>query len=238
MNPFFGRKNINRAKLPASHITVAPGDKSIYVTEVHAKSVGSAGMMLPEGTFVHRYSSDGGELASRQIADSDEDTTADYHAITAMDAVVYNGKKYVAVGLNQYGVRILDGDTLQLVTTVYANWDGDGLWQGDTVSDVKLWTDDSGRLLVAAAKFTYNDNALNVANALTGEPIWANVYRTSSDPWLVVKDLQLGRYPKSGELVLSAPWSWYDGLRLKWVSGFSTFQATDGTPVEPGVTAP
>jgi hypothetical protein len=128
-------------------------------------------------------------------------------AITALDTVVYQGNKYVAVGLNRYGVRILDGNTLQQeVLSLYGNWGGSWLWEADTVSAVKFGVDDSGRLLLATGKFTYNDDALYVANALTGEVLWTNNYRKVTDKWQWASALLFGRFGPNNKVILAAGW--------------------------------
>jgi hypothetical protein len=194
-NPFFGGKAINDAEIPANRIAVAPDNKSIYVTEVRGKLVGNNGTMAPDGSYIFRYSPDGAFLNEKKF-----DGNA---GITALDAA--GGS--LAVGLNRYGVRILDANTLQETHTIYGTWSGSGLWNGDMVSAVKFGVDSSGRRVIAVSKFTYNDNALYVADVETGNTVRTANYRKQSDKWEWAQSITFGRFGTDNEPAFAVGWA-------------------------------
>jgi hypothetical protein len=183
-----GAKILNDNGIQPYHIAVA--GNSIYVAIKH-----KAPFTQPWGSSILRFSTDGVLLNSHRFENQ--------LAITALDAA----GGVLAVGLNRYGVRILDGNTLQEIRSIYASWSDSGLWNGDMVSAVKFGTDSSGRSVIAVSKFTYNDNALYVANSGTGEHLWATHYRKQSDKWEWAQSITSGRFGPNNEPAFAVAWA-------------------------------
>lgn len=139
---------------------------------------------LSDGSVVTEYSATTGErLNERRFEDPD-------HAVTALDAFMYDGKPYLAIGLNRGGVRVTRADQSQFpdYRIVHEKWDGRGKDNRDMVSVVKLGVDDYDRFVLVAGRITYDGAALVTSDLRAGSTdrhaateLWGNNWRTKDD---------------------------------------------------------
>ncbi|MDR5701674.1 hypothetical protein, partial [Agromyces aerolatus] len=109
---FYGGINMaNRVGQGASRLAVA--GEHIYVSNLRTRQAEAAppDVRVPDGSVTTKYSVDGVVLNQRV-------EKPDY-AVTALAGIEWRGKEYLAIGLNQSGVRIVD-DTVQEMPDVHA----------------------------------------------------------------------------------------------------------------------
>ena len=133
----------------------------------------------------------------------DEREFPDGYYPTALDAVVFEGRTYVAVGLNNSGVRVIDAASPGLADhhIVHGDWRRGGAWPRDAVTAVKLFVD-GGKLRLASGKYTYDHPALVVTDGLTGDKLWEANYRGTFDPWEYPTAITYGKIGGHNELIV------------------------------------
>jgi hypothetical protein len=180
------------------------------------------------GSIVRKYSADGRKLAEREFAGK--------HAVTALDAYEYQGSEYLAIGLNTDGVRIAHGADLTDFRELHTDWNGRGevVWERDQVTAVKL-VEDAGRLLLVAAKLTYEHPAIvttdlraDVEGLHAGIMIWTYNDRGLFDAWHWADQLEFGAFGPNGETMIGIATPANSRVEFLYVANGKLWTLNDG----------
>ncbi|MDR5698819.1 hypothetical protein [Agromyces aerolatus] len=196
------------------------------------------------------YTADGTQTATKKFDDPS-------YAITALDAYEqHDSTRYLAVGLNMQGIRILqveqganpNDEKLTEVSAVARHWYQPNLvfFQPNQVTMVKLGSDDQGKLILTAGQFVKEQPALETFEALTGKSVWWRNPRPWNLPWEWPDLADFGRLGAPGaqtEQLVAVSWptlgrvSFIDAKeKTDWATADGTaahvvrfFTGTDGT---------
>lgn len=119
------------------------------------------------GAMIRKYSTDGVVQSKRWISGA---------AVTALDGYEYGGREYLAVGLSEYGVRVLRADEFGLpgFRDVHTDWIGHRKTMyanhSDIVTAVRLGTDAAGRLVLISGRLTFGNHAIVATDLRAAEP--------------------------------------------------------------------
>ncbi|MDR5701675.1 hypothetical protein [Agromyces aerolatus] len=183
----------------ASRLAVA-GDH-IYVSNLRTRELPS-GVRVEDGSVVTKYSVDGEAMNSR-VEGTD-------FAITALDGFEWKGREYLAIGLNQLGVRIVDTTVNGMPDRHTLMWHYSGSLRsdsrnGDQITDLRFGVEGDRVLLVVGA-MTKSRPALLAFDAASGDEIWAKNFRRDEWDWEWPEALAIGPFGPGGQVQVAAGW--------------------------------
>jgi hypothetical protein len=204
--PMFGWTGVDHA---ASRLTVL--NDSIYVSSLRSRTDGW-GKLHPDGSAVRKYDAATGELVNERFILSPADV-----AVTALGAYEFKGHEYLAIGLNRFGVRVVDTnvDGMPDVRVVHDDWNGrNGLWDRDIVLAVALGTDAQGRFILVSGLMTYEYSAVVAVDLEDGSTrgdravhdIWSYNHRNTFDPWQWPDLIRIGPFGAEGKILVAINW--------------------------------
>lgn len=212
---FYGGENLAKKVVghSASRLAVAGGH--IYVSNVKTKPSGVSKARVPDGSVVRRFTVDGLVTNSR--------TYPEAFAVTALDAFVWGGKEYVAMGLNYSGIRVGLGTVQGMPDhrVFLEHWGGPkrkgGEWvQRDQMIELRFGVDELGRFLLVAGAVTQEMPALVTLNVDAGTEVWTHNFRPHQSPWEWPEVIEF--LPLPGRVQIAVGWPTLGQLHLMEVS--------------------
>lgn len=202
---FYGGNNMTTLLAGHSASRLAVAGSHIYVTTMRSQTVPDQlgkPRLVPAGTVTTMFTVDGEVKNSR--------AEGSQFAVTALDAFVWKGEEYLAIGLNYSGVRIVKTSVprmpdFRVFMTHYSGPDRAELFMThhrDQITEVKLGTD-GDRLLVVIGVLTFSLPTLLgydvIGDGVSAREIWAENFRSSTDPWQWPEVVSIGTFGPLGQ---------------------------------------
>jgi hypothetical protein len=191
---FRGQRYLAGMGREASRVAVVP--EKVFVSSVYADDEDR-----PAGSAVRVYSAEGDLLTERRFADD--------VAVTSLGAFRHADGDYLAIGLNQGGIHIVDADAPGLpdVRVAHPEWGVERTDETGSVTVAELGVDAGGRLLVVAGRVAAaGQTTVTAVDVGTGADLWHNL-RVPYGSFAWANQLAIGPFGPSGrpQVAISYP---------------------------------
>lgn len=193
---YYGGSNMADKIVGHSASRLAVSGRHIYVSILRTQGITTL------GSIIRKYTPEGVRVNER--------SERPQHAVTALDAFVWKGKEYLAIGYNRDGVRVVDPDVpgMPEFRELLTGWHGRGAtgsMERDQVTALKLGAD-GDRLLLVAGKITSDDHALVALDVIGEKVLWAKEHRGGgvAENWPEV--VSIGEFGPNGRTQVAVGW--------------------------------
>jgi hypothetical protein len=196
---FYGGSHMADRLVGHSASRLAVVGPHIFVSNLKTRGDGQ----YSDGSVVRKYTYEGDFRTERSFPEA--------YAVTALDGFSWQGREYLAIGLNRDGVRVAHADVAGMPDrqAMFEHWEHGGADDKHQVTAVKLTANAADRLLLVAGFMTQDDYpALVGFDVNANRELWTSDgrHRWQNPVWEWPEVMTAGPFGPSGQLQVAVGW--------------------------------